>query len=256
MSHDRELRKGSAEVLILSLLDERDRHGYEIAKLIERAIRRRAQVPRRVALPDAVPPRAPRPDSGPLGRKERPTAEALLPSNRRRTEDARVATQKLERVLLGAEPRRADPAGVGRPASRTHARLESLIRARVAPLSGWTPRAKRTSSTSSRSTSPSTTRTSSLRASRNADAVESRAGAVERSRPPRTRDRARRSAAPLRAGAAAAGRLVDLGTSAATSATRSGCCAAHQDSPLPPSSRWRSASAPTSRSSASSGRSC
>src|SRR5437762_4692466 len=31
---DRELRKGSAEVLILSLLDERDRHGYEIAKLI------------------------------------------------------------------------------------------------------------------------------------------------------------------------------------------------------------------------------
>ena len=34
MSHDRELRKGSAEVLILSLLDERDRHGYEIAKLI------------------------------------------------------------------------------------------------------------------------------------------------------------------------------------------------------------------------------
>src|SRR5215470_12085059 len=36
MSHDRELRKGSAEVLILSLLEERDRHGYELAKLIER----------------------------------------------------------------------------------------------------------------------------------------------------------------------------------------------------------------------------
>jgi PadR family transcriptional regulator, regulatory protein PadR len=36
MSHDRELRKGSAEVLILSLLDERDRHGYELAKLIDR----------------------------------------------------------------------------------------------------------------------------------------------------------------------------------------------------------------------------
>jgi PadR family transcriptional regulator PadR len=35
MSDDRELRKGSAEVLILSLLDERDRHGYEIAKLID-----------------------------------------------------------------------------------------------------------------------------------------------------------------------------------------------------------------------------
>jgi transcriptional regulator len=36
MSHDRELRKGSAEVLILALLEERERHGYEIAKLIDR----------------------------------------------------------------------------------------------------------------------------------------------------------------------------------------------------------------------------
>jgi len=29
MSTDRELRKGSAETLILALLEERDRHGYE-----------------------------------------------------------------------------------------------------------------------------------------------------------------------------------------------------------------------------------
>src|ERR671923_1113671 len=35
MSHERELRKGSAEVLILALLEERERHGYEIAKLID-----------------------------------------------------------------------------------------------------------------------------------------------------------------------------------------------------------------------------
>ena len=35
MSSDRELRKGSAETLILALLQERDRHGYEIAKLID-----------------------------------------------------------------------------------------------------------------------------------------------------------------------------------------------------------------------------
>ena len=35
MSSDRELRKGSAETLILALLEERDRHGYEIAKLID-----------------------------------------------------------------------------------------------------------------------------------------------------------------------------------------------------------------------------
>jgi len=32
---DRELKKGSAELLILSLLQARPRHGYEISKLIE-----------------------------------------------------------------------------------------------------------------------------------------------------------------------------------------------------------------------------
>ena len=40
MSHisqmlDRELKKGSAELLILSLVEARPRHGYEISKLIE-----------------------------------------------------------------------------------------------------------------------------------------------------------------------------------------------------------------------------
>ena len=32
---DRELKKGSAEMLILALVEARRRHGYEIAKLIE-----------------------------------------------------------------------------------------------------------------------------------------------------------------------------------------------------------------------------
>ncbi len=32
---DRELKKGSAELLILSLLEHRARHGYEISKLID-----------------------------------------------------------------------------------------------------------------------------------------------------------------------------------------------------------------------------
>lgn len=32
---DRELKKGSAELLVLSLLEGRSRHGYEIAKLME-----------------------------------------------------------------------------------------------------------------------------------------------------------------------------------------------------------------------------
>ena len=32
---DRELKKGSAELLILSLVDSRPRHGYELCKLID-----------------------------------------------------------------------------------------------------------------------------------------------------------------------------------------------------------------------------
>jgi PadR family transcriptional regulator, regulatory protein PadR len=32
---DRELKKGSAELLILALVDERPRHGYEISQMIE-----------------------------------------------------------------------------------------------------------------------------------------------------------------------------------------------------------------------------
>jgi transcriptional regulator len=32
---DRDLRKGTADLLILALVEERDRHGYEIARLIE-----------------------------------------------------------------------------------------------------------------------------------------------------------------------------------------------------------------------------
>jgi transcriptional regulator len=32
---DRELKKGSAELIILSMLESRARHGYEISKLIE-----------------------------------------------------------------------------------------------------------------------------------------------------------------------------------------------------------------------------
>ena len=32
---DRELKKGSAELLVLSLVEDRPRHGYELGKLIE-----------------------------------------------------------------------------------------------------------------------------------------------------------------------------------------------------------------------------
>ena len=35
MSEERELRKGSAELLILSLVEDQPRHGYEISKQIK-----------------------------------------------------------------------------------------------------------------------------------------------------------------------------------------------------------------------------
>ena len=35
----RELKRGSAELLILALLEERDRHGYELAQLIDQRSR-------------------------------------------------------------------------------------------------------------------------------------------------------------------------------------------------------------------------
>jgi transcriptional regulator len=36
MADAKAFRKGSAEIMILSLLEERDRHGYELARLIDR----------------------------------------------------------------------------------------------------------------------------------------------------------------------------------------------------------------------------
>src|SRR5258705_8691416 len=70
-------------------------------------IRRRPEVSRRLALPHALPPRAPRSHSGTVGREERSAPEALLSPHRGRTDDARLAAAELERVLHGIEPRRA-----------------------------------------------------------------------------------------------------------------------------------------------------
>ena len=64
--HARELKKGSAELLILSLVEVRARHGYEIGKLIEQRSSG-AIVQRRGALSAALPPGEARVDPGPLG---------------------------------------------------------------------------------------------------------------------------------------------------------------------------------------------
>ena len=51
---DRELKKGSAELLILSLVEDQPRHGYDIGNLIETAFGREAAVQCRFALSAAL----------------------------------------------------------------------------------------------------------------------------------------------------------------------------------------------------------
>src|SRR5256885_7601351 len=75
-------------------------------------LRWRAQVPRRVAVSDALSSGAPRSHPGSMDREEWSTPEALLPSNRGRTENAGLAAAELDGVLRCAEPRRTIEARV------------------------------------------------------------------------------------------------------------------------------------------------
>src|SRR5215831_15149788 len=75
---DRELKRGSAELLILSLLDARPRHGYELSKLIHAALWGPANIPYRFPLSLALSTRGARMDQGRLGREARGAAPPLL----------------------------------------------------------------------------------------------------------------------------------------------------------------------------------
>ena len=101
---DRELKKGSAELLILSLVEDQPRHGYDLSKLIEARSRRRPEVPRRVALPAALSPREARLDCRPLDREGRSAAPPLLPAHAGRRRRARLAAQHLARFRRGDQP--------------------------------------------------------------------------------------------------------------------------------------------------------
>ena len=65
--HARELKKGSAELLILSLIEVRARHGYEIGKLIEQRSSGAITFNAAALYPAALPPGEARVDPGPLG---------------------------------------------------------------------------------------------------------------------------------------------------------------------------------------------
>jgi PadR family transcriptional regulator, regulatory protein PadR len=63
---DREVKRGSTEMLILALVEDRPRHGYEIAKLIERRSEGVLQIQRRITLPTLISAGEARSNSWPL----------------------------------------------------------------------------------------------------------------------------------------------------------------------------------------------
>ena len=87
---DRELKKGSAELLVLSLVESRARHGYEIGKLIE--TRSQGALRFNVA---SLYPLLYRLDSRTMGRAAGATPSALLPTDASRTQGARRPAQRL-----------------------------------------------------------------------------------------------------------------------------------------------------------------
>ena len=75
---ERELKRGSTELLMLALLEERDRHGYELARLIDERSRGAISFHAASLYPTLVSPGGQGPDRRALGREGRPAAAPLL----------------------------------------------------------------------------------------------------------------------------------------------------------------------------------
>ena len=100
---DRQLKKGSTELLVLSLVENRARHGYEIGKLIET----RSQGALRFHVASLYPLLYRLEGRGlieGLGRKAVAAAAALLPADRRGPEDAPRAERRLGGIRGSHEP--------------------------------------------------------------------------------------------------------------------------------------------------------
>ena len=102
---DRELKKGSAELLILSLLEARPRHGYEVSKLIDSRSggRLRFHIASLYPLLYRLEERGW--VEGRLGREARRAPAPLLPAHARRPPRARGTARQLARVRGGRGPR-------------------------------------------------------------------------------------------------------------------------------------------------------
>ena len=109
---DRELKKGSAELMILSVLESHAAAWLRDQPADRDALGRAAEVPGRVAVSAALPARGARLAAGPVGREGRPAAAAVLPADRRGTARAGAAARDLEivrRRACGSLPERTMP---------------------------------------------------------------------------------------------------------------------------------------------------
>ena len=125
---DRELKKGSAELLVLSLVEARARHGYEIGKLIDDALGRHAALQHRVALSAALPAREARLDRGRWVEKAGAAPPPLLPAHAGRTQGPRRPAQRLAQLRRGHQPHHEPRACLSRTQTRDDidARLAAL----------------------------------------------------------------------------------------------------------------------------------
>ena len=148
---DRELKKGAAELLLLSVLEARPRHGYELGKLIE------ARSGGRMAfhvdsLSAALSPRGTRLDQGDVGREAGRTPSPLLSADTDRSARAGSTAPDLGRVrrgrahghargtcLIGTAypPTSGVAAPVVHPRERDHRGALAASRRSVAGADGW-----------------------------------------------------------------------------------------------------------------------
>lgn len=75
---NKELKKGSLELLILTVLEGHPRHGYDNREAPGETIGWEASLPRLHPVLDSLPHGGPGVDQGTVGREARPTAAVLL----------------------------------------------------------------------------------------------------------------------------------------------------------------------------------
>ena len=256
-----EAKRGSAELLILALVEDDDLHGYEIGRQIELRSGGTLTLHAGRALRHALSAGGAALDQRPLGREGRPAAPPALPDHRGRPEGARLAARRLGPVRRGARPGGRRPlrlSGGGHGHAAPRSRLDVGRRA---------PRAHRPASTlSSQTIDELATHLEDIYLAARADGDGDEAAAPEgrsarSKRPASCRsavNRDRMPARPTRASPTTPPRRPDPGVSpwATPSAWRCGSSACSRPSPRSSSSCSASARAPRPPSTPSSTRWC